>query len=239
MKTIGLIGGMSWESSALYYQLINQKIKSLLGGHHSAKCILYSLDFSVIAHLQHQGEWNQLSDILIEAAVNLENAGADFIALCTNTMHKLAPDIHSNISVPFFHISTATAKVLVDNHINTAALLGTKFTMEQNFLKDELEKESLATIIIPDENQRNDIHRIIYDELVKGEIRNESRLRYIEIMDQLIESGAQGIILGCTEIGMLVKSTDVPYTIFDTTTIHAEACALMALENETLDWLNK
>ena len=230
MKTIGLIGGMSWESSALYYQQINQKVKSVLGGHHSAECILYSLDFSVIAGLQHAGDWDKLSEILVEAAINLERAGADFIALCTNTMHKVAPEIQSNIKIPFLHIGSATAKILKEDKIKKAALLGTKFTMEQDFLKNFIVNESHSKIIIPNPSQRDIIHQIIYDELVKGMVKHESKLKFIEIINSLRDEGAQGIILGCTEIGMLVKGSDVSSKLYDTTSIHAEACALMALE---------
>ena len=229
MKTIGLIGGMSWESTAIYYKLINQKIRDELGGNHSAKCLLYSLDFGPIATLQHQGEWQQLEDLLTEAVLNLERAGADFIALCTNTMHKVADKISDATQIPFLHIGEVTAQALKKNLIKTAALLGTKFTMEESFLKNGLESFGSVKIIIPEINHREIIHRIIYDELVKGEIKASSREIYLEIINQLTAEGAQAIVFGCTEIGMLVKPEHTSAKLFDTTEIHAHACAIHAI----------
>ncbi len=229
MKTIGLIGGMSWESSATYYNLINQKIKKQLGGHHSAQCILYSVDFDEIAYLQHKGDWGRLAKIMVSAAQNLERGGADFIILCTNTMHKLADDIISCINIPFLHIAGATASALKEKGIRKAALLGTLYTMEEDFLRGKISKEYGIDIIIPDANQRKKIHDIIYEELVHGIIKQESRKIYLDTMNILAEAGAEGIILGCTEIGMLITPETTDILLFDTTQIHADAAVTFAL----------
>lgn len=229
MKTIGLIGGMSWESSLSYYKLINQKVKLQLGGNHSAQCLMYSVDFDEIAYLQHLGDWAKLSRIMVTAAQNLEKGGADFIILCTNTMHKLATDIISNTHIPFLHIADATAASLKEKGIKKAALLGTRYTMEGDFLKGKISSEHGIDIIIPDDDQRRDIHRIIYDELVNGILKEESRQIYLETISSLAASGAEGIILGCTEIGLLIRQEDTDQLLFDTTEIHASAAVKMAL----------
>lgn len=229
MKTIGLIGGMSWESSLSYYKLINQKVKLRLGGNHSAQCLMYSVDFDEIAYLQHLGDWAKLSRIMVTAAQNLEKGGADFIILCTNTMHKLATDIISNTNIPFLHIADATAASLKERGIKKAALLGTRYTMEGDFLKGKIATEHGIDIIIPDDDQRRNIHRIIYDELVNGILKEESRQIYLETISSLATSGAEGIILGCTEIGMLIQQEDTDQLLFDTTEIHASAAVTMSL----------
>jgi aspartate racemase len=221
MKTIGLIGGMSWESSAVYYKLINQKTNELFGGVHSCKCLMISVDFAEIAKLQHDGNWDELAKIMIDSAQKLEKSGAELIVLCTNTMHKLSNEIEQNINIPLLHIADVTAEAIKEVKIQKVGLLGTKFTMEQDFIKGRLiEKHNIETII-PNEFQRNQIHNIIYTELVKGIINNESREIYLEIIADLINKGAEGIILGCTEIMLLVNKTNTENIIFDTTEIHA------------------
>jgi aspartate racemase len=206
MKTIGLIGGMSWESSSLYYQIINRTTQEKLGGVHSAKCLLYSVDFNEIALLQKEGNWKKLGELMVEAAQSLEKGGADFIVLCTNTMHKLYDEIQANVSIPLIHIGDATAEKIKEKEFKKAGLLGTSFTMEQDFFKGRLLNKHQIETIIPDETQRTVIHRIIYDELVKGIINNESRNIVLEIISDLIDKGAEGIILGCTEIELLITN---------------------------------
>lgn len=221
MKTIGLIGGMSWESSDKYYQMLNQKANALLGGVHSCKCIMISLDFGQIAKLQQDENWHELGVIMVDAAQKLENAGADFIVLCTNTMHKLSDIIEKNTRIPLLHIADATAEVIKESGLKKVGLLGTKFTMEQDFLKDRLFQKHGIEIVIPSAMQRNLVHDIIYNELVKGIVKDDSRQIYLEIIDDLCHKGAEGIILGCTEIMLLVSKNDTTKTIFDTTEIHA------------------
>jgi aspartate racemase len=221
MKTIGLIGGMSWESSAVYYKILNQKVNESLGGVHSCKCIMISVDLGEIAKLQHEGNWDKLGYIMIDAAQKLENAGADFIVLCTNTMHKLSERIEENVTIPLLHIADVTAEVIKESKINKVGLLGTKFTMEQEFIKDRLINKHGIETIIPNEQQRNAIHNIIYNELVKGIIKDESRKVYLEIIKDLIDKGAEGIVLGCTEIMLLVNKHNTEGVLFDTTEIHA------------------
>jgi aspartate racemase len=230
MKTIGLIGGMSWESSLEYYRIVNQAVKEKLGGLHSAKCVLYSVDFAEIETLQHEGRWGEAAHQLIQGAQSVEKAGADFVLLCTNTMHKLADDIQANIKVPFLHIADATAGKIHTTGIKTVGLLGTRFTMEEEFYKDRLQIKHGLTVIIPDEPEREIIHRVIYDELVLGVIRQESKARYAGIVEGLVRSGAQGIILGCTEIGLLIHQEDSRVPLFDTTRVHAEAAVEYALQ---------
>lgn len=221
MKTIGLIGGMSWESSAVYYKLLNQKTNELFGGVHSCKCLMISVDFAEIAKLQHDGNWDELAKIMVDSAQKLEKSGAELIVLCTNTMHKLSNEIEQNINIPLLHIADVTAEAIKEVKIQKVGLLGTKFTMEQDFLKGRLiEKHNIETII-PNEFQRNQIHNIIYTELVKGIINDESREIYLEIIADLINKGAEGIILGCTEIMLLINKTNTENIIFDTTEIHA------------------
>lgn len=229
-KTIGLIGGMSWESSAVYYKIINQEIKKSLGGVHSAKSLMYSADFGEIALLQHNGEWDKLAELMIAAAQRLENGGADFIVLCTNTMHKLADEITGKVKIPLLHIADATAEAIKNSKIKKVGLLGTKFTMEHDFLKGRLKDSHNIETIIPDEEQREIVHKIIYEELVKGVIKDGSRQAYLEIIDDLNEKGAEGIILGCTEISQLITSGHTKHDLFDTTEIHAKKAVELSLK---------
>ncbi len=220
MKTIGMIGGMSWESSQIYYQRANQLIKEKLGGLHSAKVILLSVDFAEIAALQSTGQWDKAGEIMAQAAYSLQLAGADLIILCTNTMHKLAAEIEAKIQIPFLHIADATAAAIKTAGIKKIALLGTKFTMEQDFYCGRLSKLHQLEVITPEEAGRNRVHDIIYQELCQGIVKESSRQEYIAIINQLIEQGAEGVILGCTEITMLIKQQDVDIPIFDTTELH-------------------
>ncbi len=229
MKTIGLIGGMSWESSVEYYRIVNETTKAKLGGLHSAKSILYSVDFAEIERLQHQDTWQEAAQMLIEAARSLENCGADFIVLCTNTMHIVADEIQANILIPFLHIADATARQIKNSGINKVGLLGTRFTMEEDFYKSRLTQKYGLEVIIPEADAREIVHRVIYDELVVGEIRQNSKERYLDIIEQLAETGAEGIILGCTEIGLLVHNEDCRVPLFDTAKIHAVAAVEYAL----------
>jgi aspartate racemase len=229
MKVIGLIGGMSWESSVVYYKIVNQKIKEKLGGVHSCQCLMYSVDFGEIAALQHKGDWAKLSEIMIDAAQRLERGGADLIVLCTNTMHKLANDIEDHVSIPLVHIADVTAEAIKEKGMKKIGLLGTKFTMEHDFLKGRLLEKHGVESIIPNETQRNIIHKIIYEELVLGVITNESRLAYLTIINDLIAQGAEGIILGCTEIGLLISNEFTDAILFDTTEIHAVKAVEMAI----------
>jgi aspartate racemase len=223
VKTIGLIGGMSWESSIEYYRIINEVTKSKLGGLHSAKSVMYSVDFAEIEILQHQNRWQEATALMVSAAQNLERAGADFVVLCTNTMHKLAAEIEANIQVPFLHIADATAEKIQSRGIQKIGLLGTRFTMEQDFYRGRLVEKHGLEVLIPNAEEREVMHRVIYEELCLGIINPESRKQYIKIMNRLVESGAEGIILGCTEIELLVQNGDVTVSLFPTTRIHAEA----------------
>ena len=229
MKIIGLIGGMSWESSATYYQIINQTIKEELGGLHSAKSILYSVDFQEIEHYQANGDWEKSAQVLSNGAISLEKAGADFILICTNTMHKVAPQIQSKIQIPILHIADLTAEELLKKSIKKVALLGTKYTMEQNFYKNRLTEKGIE-VIIPDDDDRAVVNQTIYDELCLGIISPSSKKKFIEIIMKLSTQGAEGIILGCTEIGLLVQQQDTKVPLFDTTLIHAKSAALYALK---------
>lgn len=229
MKTIGLLGGMSWESSAVYYQLINQKVKETLGGSHSAKSVMYSVEFNEMEKLQHAGAWKKLTEIMIDAAQKVEKAGADFLIICTNTMHKTVPDIKENISIPILHIADATAERIKKQGIKTIGLLGTNFTMTQDFYKGRLEDEHELKVLTPNENDRQIIHTIIYQELILGNIKEESRKKYQSIIKKLQDQGAEGVILGCTEIPLLIKQKDSPIPVFDTTKIHAEKAVEFAL----------
>jgi len=229
MKTIGLIGGMSWESSIEYYRIINETVKAKLGGLHSAECVMYSVDFAPIELLQHQGRWQEAAQHLIAAAQRVERAGADFVVLCTNTMHKLADEIQANIGIPFLHIADATAQKVKTAGLTKIGLLGTRFTMEEDFYKGRLSQKYGLTVLIPNDEEREVVHRVIYDELVLGDIRPESRAHYLRIMERLVQSGAEGIILGCTEIGLLVHDEDSRVPLFDTTRIHAVAAVEYAL----------
>lgn len=231
MKTIGLIGGMSWESSLEYYRLINEGVKSRLGGLHSAKSVMVSVDFAEIEALQHTSRWTEAAQILIEAARGVERAGADCIVICTNTMHKVADDVQASVRVPLIHIADATAEQVKAAGLTRIGLLGTRFTMEEEFYVGRLVHKYGLDVIVPEPIERDDVHRVIYDELCLGITRAESKARYVEIMGQLIARGAQGIILGCTEIGLLVQQADSRVPLFDTTRLHVEAVVEFALVN--------
>ncbi len=229
MKTIGLIGGMSWESTSLYYQYINQEVKTQLGGLHSAQIVLVSVDFAQIAQWQQSDEWDKAAQLLIDAAQRLEKAGADFFAIATNTMHKVAEQVAQVVTIPLVHIADATGQVLKQHNIERVGLLGTRYTMEQPFYKQRIEKEFGVEVVIPNGVQRALIHNIIYQELCLGVISKRSIADFEIIIDDLHALGAQGVILGCTEIGMLVDETSSSLAIFDTTKIHAKALVAKAL----------
>ncbi len=230
MKTIGLIGGMSWESSIVYYKLINIKINEMLGGFHSCKCIMYSVDFAEIAKLQHEDKWTELDSMMVDAAKCLENAGSDIIVLCTNTMHLSSKVIMENISIPFLHIAEAVGEVIVNQGLKKVGLLGTKFTMEKDFYKQLLTQQFGIEVIIPTLEEREVVHKIIYEELVQGQIKTESKEKYKAIIQNLKNNGAEGVILGCTEIPLLITANDVSIPVFDTTKIHAEKAVEWALK---------
>lgn len=229
MKVIGLLGGMSWESTALYYRILNQQIKQQLGGLHSAELVLYSVDFQRIEQLQAAGEWQQAGELLAEAARNLERAGAQFIVLCTNTMHKVAAQISAATGIPLLHIADATGRRIQQAGVRKVGLLATRFTMEQDFYRGRLQQQFGLEVITPDEADRLLVHEVIYQELCLGEINPVSRRRYREIMQKLVAQGAEAIILGCTEITLLVDATDASVPLFDTTLIHAEEAVIQAL----------
>jgi len=229
MKLIGLIGGMSWESSAIYYRLINEEVRARLGGSHAANCLMISPDFAEIEALQHQGKWQELADKMVILAQKLEIGGAGFILLCSNTMHRFAPEITANIHIDFLHIADPTAQAIKQAGLQKIGLLGTRFTMEQDFYKSRLENQHGLQVLVPEEVDRAQIHRIIYDELVRGQVKSSSRLIYRTVIEQLVNKGAQAIILGCTEIMLLVGSQDSSVPIFDTTTLHAQAAVAKAL----------
>ena len=229
MKTIGLIGGMSWESTVTYYKIINETVKEKLGGLHSAKCILYSVDFQEIEECQANGNWEKSGEILGEAANNLEKAGADFIVICTNTMHKVVNQIKEKISIPILHIAEMTAEKILEKGLKNIALLGTKYTMEQDFYKSKLIEKGI-NVIIPDKNDIEIINEVIYDELCLGTINSNSKKKFLEIVDKLRSKGAEGIILGCTEIGLLIKNEDTDVPLFDTAVIHAEEAAIYSIK---------
>ena len=229
LKTIGLIGGMSWESTVTYYKIINETVKEKLGGLHSAKCILYSVDFHEIEECQANGNWEKSGEILGEAANNLEKAGADFIVICTNTMHKVINQIKEKISIPILHIAEMTAEKILEKGLKNIALLGTKYTMEQDFYKSKLIEKGI-NVIIPDKNDIEIINKVIYDELCLGTINSNSKKKFLEIVDKLRSKGAEGIILGCTEIGLLIKNEDTDVPLFDTAVIHAEEAAIYSIK---------
>lgn len=229
MKTIGLIGGMSWESSLEYYRIINEEAKKRLGGLHSAKSLMYSVDFAEIEALQHKGDWNTATQLMIDAAKRLEIGGADFVLICTNTMHKMAKEVEGAISIPLLHIADPTAEAIKSRGLTKVALLGTKYTMEQDFYKGRLVEKFSLDVITPDETDRQTIHDVIYNELCLGEIKTESKQKYLDIIAKLQIAGAQAVILGCTEIGLLIKQEDVTLPVFDTTQIHASAAVTMAV----------
>ncbi|PTB83109.1 aspartate/glutamate racemase [Pseudidiomarina aestuarii] len=230
MKTIGLIGGMSWESTQVYYRLLNQQIQAALGGHASAKLVLYSVDFAEIERLQHSGDWAATAVILADAARALERAGADFIVICTNTMHKVADEVAAAVRIPLLHIVDVVAERLKRVGIDLVGLLGTQFTMEQDFYRQLLEQQGIR-VLVPELPERQQIHRIIFDELCHGQCNPQSKTTYLSIIDGLARAGAQGVILGCTEIGMLINGSDTTVPLYDTTTIHVDAIVAAALAN--------
>ncbi|WP_153464383.1 aspartate/glutamate racemase family protein [Sediminibacillus terrae] len=233
MKTIGLIGGMSWESSVEYYRIINEEVKNKLGGLHSAKCLLYSVDFEEIERYQAEGDWESAGKHLGEVAFSLEKAGADFIVICTNTMHKVIDYIEDKVEIPVLHIADATAAQIHNARMKTVGLLGTKYTMEQDFYKARLESNAI-NVVVPDEDERTKVNSIIYDELCLGEISSSSKDYYKQVIRHLVKNGAEGIILGCTEIGLLVKPEDADVPLFDTTIIHAREAVRKALNQTKL-----
>lgn len=228
MKTIGLLGGMSWESTVTYYRIVNEAVKSKLGGLHSAKVVLYSVDFAEIERLQASDQWDRSAKVLSEAAQSLEKAGADFIVICTNTMHKVVPQIQSKIGIPILHIAEATAEALLNRGLRKAALLGTKYTMTQGFYKEKIAASGIE-VIVPGEQDVELVNRVIYEELCLGTVSEVSKRQYLEIISKLEKRGAQGVILGCTEIGLLVQQKDTSLPVFDTTKIHAEKAAMLAM----------
>jgi aspartate racemase len=223
MKTIGLLGGMSWESSIEYYRIINQLVRKELGGVHSAKIVMVSLDFAEIEELQMRGNWKDATRILIQSARELEGSRADFFLICTNTMHLMAEEVAAAVSIPLLHIADATAAAVKGQNLQKVGLLGTRFTMEKDFYKGRLEELHNLDVLIPDQEQRDLVHQVIYEELVQGRINSNSRGEYLAVIDSLVKKGAEGIILGCTEIGLLVKQEDIPVAVFDTMEIHAVA----------------
>ncbi len=231
MKTIGLLGGMSWESTVSYYQALNQGVKQRLGGLHSAKICLYSVDFAPIEQLQHAGDWEQTAVILGEAARGVAAGGADFLLICTNTMHKVAEQIEQELPIPLLHIADATAEQLKQDGIQRVGLLGTRFTMTEDFYKGRLQDKHGVQVIVPEPEEQELIHKVIYQELCQGQVREESRVGYLEIIERLHRAGAEAVILGCTEIALLVQQlhTDVP--LYDTTAIHAEQALNWALDD--------
>ncbi|EKO3853000.1 aspartate/glutamate racemase family protein [Vibrio harveyi] len=232
MKTIGLIGGMSWESTANYYQIINREVKARLGGLHSGKVCLYSVDFAEIETLQHQDRWDDTAIILAQAAKSVEAGGADFILICTNTMHKVADQIQQAANVPLVHIADATAEQLVVDGIKKVGLLGTRFTMEQDFYKQRLIDKFGVDVVVPSSDDQTIVHDVIYNELCKGEVHDDSRQHYLTIIEKLVEQGAEAVILGCTEIAMLVESQHTDVKLYDTTEIHAKAAVEKALDSK-------
>jgi len=231
MKTLGLLGGMSWESTVGYYRAINEGVKTRLGGLHSAQIALYSVDFAPIETLQHAGDWDATAGLLSDAAVKVQNAGADALLICTNTMHKVAPQIEAALNIPLLHIADATAEVLLAQGVKRVGLLGTGFTMEQNFYKGRLADKFGLDVIVPNNADRDIVHQVIYQQLCLGDIRDESRQQYLRIIDSLAAQGAEAVILGCTEIGLLVSQDDTPVPLVDTTLIHAQAAVEFALSD--------
>jgi aspartate racemase len=229
MKTIGLLGGMSWESSLEYYRSINRLVRERLGGFHSARCLMYSVDFQEIETLQRRGLWDEAGRLLGEAARNLQTAGADFLLICTNTMHKVAPAVQRQISIPLLHIADPTAKSVLSRGIRKIGLLGTRFTMQEDFYKGKLVREHGLEVVTPMDADMDMIHQVIFEELCLGLINDASKKKYIAVIDRLKSAGAQGVILGCTEISLLVKDKDSSIPLFDTTLIHAEAAVDTAL----------
>ncbi|GAA3080401.1 aspartate/glutamate racemase family protein [Streptomyces rectiviolaceus] len=228
MKTIGLLGGMSWESSAEYYRLLNELVRERLGGLHSARCVLYSVDFAEIEELQVAGEWEQAGEVLAQAAKGVEAAGADLVLICTNTMHKVADQVQGALSVPLLHLADATADAVLDAGVRRVGLLGTAFTMEQDFYRERLAARGLD-VLVPGAEGRALVHRVIYEELCLGVVREESRAGYQRVIGDLVREGAEGVILGCTEIELLIGQEHSPVPVFPTTRLHAEAAVEAAL----------
>ena len=228
-RVIGLLGGMSWESSAQYYRLINEGVRDRLGGLHSARCLMWSVDFAEIAELQHEDRWVEATSVVIEGAERLRAGGADFLLICTNTMHRMADEVQAAVDLPLLHIADPTAERIRSSGFNRIGLLGTAFTMEQDFYKGRLASRHGLEVLVPDAADRADVHRVIYDELVKGRVAETSREAYRQIIDRLVRQGAQAIIMGCTEIMLLVKPEDSAVPLFDTTALHAEAAVDWAL----------
>jgi aspartate racemase len=229
VKTIGLIGGMSWESSIEYYRIINETVRARCGGLHSAKSVMVSVDFAEIETLQHQGRWDEATKLMVDVAQCVEKGGADFLIICTNTMHKMAGEVEKHIHIPLLHIADATAQKIKAQGLRSVGLLGTKFAMEEDFYRGRLAQTHGLEVLIPNDRDREMIHRVIYDELCMGMIKVSSKERYITIMNHLVTNGAEGIILGCTEIGLLIRDQDCSVPLFDTTRIHAEAAVEYAL----------
>ena len=233
MKKIGMLAGMSWESSIEYYRIVNEEVKQALGGLHSAECVMVSVDFDEYEKYQMSGDWQKATERMIEVARSIENGGADFLLICTNTMHKMADEVQAAIQIPLLHIVDATAKEINAKGLHKIGLLGTKFTMEEDFYVDRLKTQGLE-VLIPDQEERDIVHRIIYEELVLGKILQSSIKEYKKIIEKLVRNGAQGIVLGCTEIGLLVKQNDYPIPLFDTTYVHAKAAVAVALDKKDI-----
>jgi len=230
MKTIGLIGGMSWESSLEYYRIINETVQRKLGGFHSAQSLMYSVDFAAVEDCQHQGRWQDAAGLLADAARKLEKGGADFLVICANTMHKVVPEVQKHIQIPILHIADVTARAIKERGLRIVGLLGTRFTMEEGFYKDRLVQKHGLEVIVPGEKGRELIHNVLYDQIRLGDIDQAARNVFKKAIDDLASEGAEGIILGCTEIFLFVKQEDYKIPLFDTTRIHAEAAADLALE---------
>lgn len=231
MKTIGLLGGMSWESTLSYYSVINETVQQTLGGLHSAQCLLYSVDFAPLAQYQEEGRWDEEANVLTEAALCLEKAGADFIVICSNTPHKVAPQIRDALRIPLLHIAEVTADKLLLSHITKVGLLGTRYTLTESFYREILEAKGLA-VVLPEASSVERLNSIIFDELCLGITREKSKAYYVRVIESMVAQGAQGIILGCTELGELIQSTDVSVPLFDTAYLHARAAALYALSDD-------
>lgn len=231
MKTIGMLGGMSWESTVPYYRLINQRVQERLGGLHSARLLLYSVDFQEIEQLQHAGEWGRAGELLADAARRLQGAGADFLVICTNTMHKVAPAVEAATALPLLHIADPTARAIVSEGFRRVGLLGTRFTMEEDFYRARLQREHGLDVVVPDAGDRLEVHRIIYDELCQGVVDEGSRGVYRGVIARLVARGAEAVVLGCTEISLLVGRGDSRVPLFDTTALHARAAADFALDD--------
>jgi aspartate racemase len=229
MKTIGLIGGISWESSAVYYRLINEAVKARKKGFHSAKSLMYSFDFAEIEALQRKGAWDEATKLMVDAAKSLERAGADCLVICANTMHRMAGDVQAAVDIPLLHVADATARAILAEQIHRVGLLGTVYTMEQNFLKGRLSVKYGLDVSVPEADGRKTVNDVVYKELVKGVIKKKSRDALVSIIQTLADEGAQGVILGCTELGLLIKPGDSPIPAFDTTALHAAAAVEFAL----------